>query len=155
MCVPSWIAPLRTSGARLVSSDELGSVTVSAKLVASLLAASLLQWPAPAGAASVTTEKAACKLTKVRVAARDHFPVSALSFCDFIVPEAQPKGFYVLGLHGKRYDCGDDVCGSTLMGWFAVQRTTGQVFEWDDAEDKPGQEVQLRRRLPLSTHRGP
>ena len=118
-----------------------GSVIVSAKLAISLLSASLVQWSVPAQASTVTTEKAACDVTKARVAARDHFPVSAIAFCDVVVPEAQPKGFYVLGLHGKRNDCGDKVCGSTLMGWFAVQKATGQVFEWDMVEDALGQPV--------------
>lgn len=118
---------------------------ISAKVVASLFAASLIQWSTSASAVEVTTEKAACSLTKARVAARGHFPISAIAFCDFIVPEAQPKGFYVLGLHGKRDDCGGDICGSTLMGWFAVQKATGQVFEWDINEDRPGKRVKVRR----------
>jgi len=132
---------LRTLAARLLSSDEPGSILVSAKLVASLFPASLLQWSAPARAASVTTEKAACDLTKARVAAHGHLPISAIAFCDILVPEAQPKGFYVLGLHGKRDDCGGDICGSTLMGWFAVQKATGEVFEWDMVDEKLGQQV--------------
>jgi hypothetical protein len=113
-----------------------GWVIASAKLIASLFA-SLIQWSAPAVAATVTTEKAACHVAKARVAVRGHFPVSAIAFCDFIVSDAQPKGFYVLGLHGKRDDCGGEVCGSTLMGWFAVQKATGRVFEWDFT-DFPG-----------------
>ena len=124
---------------------NLGSVIASAKLVALLHFASLLQWSAPAAAATVTTEKEACDLTKTRVAARGHFPVSAIAFCDVIIPEAQPKGLYVLGLHGKRDDCGGDICGSTLMGWFAVQKATGRMFEWDSVEEKLGQQVQVRR----------
>lgn len=127
------------------------SMMVSAKLVASLF--SLVPWSAPAGAATVTTEKAACDLTKARVAERDHFPVSAIAFCDSIVPEAQPKGFYALGLHGQLDDCGGDVCGSTLMGWFAVQKATGQVFEWDVVEDRLGQRVKVRQHRPLGSFR--
>ena len=121
------------------------NVLVRTKAVASLVAASLLQWSGPASAAPLNTEKAACDQSKARVAARGHFPVSAIAFCDFIVPEAQPKGLYVLGLHSKRDDCGSDVCGSTLMGWFAVQKATGQVFEWDVAEDTLGQRVEGSR----------
>jgi hypothetical protein len=68
------------------------------------------------------------------VAGRGHFPVSAIAFCDFILPKYQPKGYYVLGLHSRRDDCGADVCGSTLMGWFAVKGSTGQVFEYDMGE---------------------
>ena len=121
-----------------------GRATVSAKLAAaSLFAVSSLQSSAPVGAAPVTTEKAACDRTKASVAARDHFPESAIAFCDVIIPEAQPKGFYVLGLHGVRNDCAD-ICGSTLMGWFAVQRSSGEVFEWDINEGKPGALVKAR-----------
>ncbi|GAA4751660.1 hypothetical protein GCM10023264_18000 [Sphingomonas daechungensis] len=105
--------------------------------LAVLLAAGVLPSTAPAGAAPVTSEKVACDVAKARVAARGHFPVSAIAFCDFITSEEQSKDLYVLGLHGKRDDCGDDVCGSTLMGWFAVEKSTGLVFEWDFT-DFPG-----------------
>ena len=121
-----------------------GHVVASATLLGSLFATALV-WSGPAGAAKVNTEEAACDLTKARVAARDHYPVSAIAFCDFLVARAQPKGFYVLGLHGKRDDCGGDVCGSTLVGWFAVQEATGQVFEWDMVEDKIGAPVKVGR----------
>jgi hypothetical protein len=111
---------------------------------ASLLAASLLQSP-PVVAAPANREEATCNLTKARVAARGHFPVSAITFCDVTVSDRRPQGFYVLGLHGKRDDCGADVCGSTLMGWFAVEKATGRVFEWDMVEDRLGQPVKARR----------
>ena len=79
----------------------------------------------PLRTAQVRTEKTACARTKRVIARRGHFPISAIAFCDFIVPEERPKGYYVLGLHGMRDDCGGDVCGSTLMGWFAVKKSTG------------------------------
>ena len=92
----------------------------------------------------MTSGKAACKVAKAVVAARDHFPVSEIAFCDPLIPAEQPKGLYVLGLHGKRDDCGGDVC-STLMGWFAVQKATGRVFEWDftDFPGKLGKPVRV------------
>ena len=120
---------------------ERWSLTAWANLGAILLSASLTQSAPPAVAAPVNTEKAACDLTKDRVAAQRGFPVSRIAFCDAIVPEEQPNGFYVLGLHSKRDDCVGDVCGSTLMGWFAVQRATSQVFEWDVANWKLGRPV--------------
>ena len=118
-----------------------GQVIASAKVAASLLAACLLQSPAQVVAAPAITEKAACDLTKARVAARGRFPVSAIAFCDVIVPEAQPKGFYVLALHSTR-KCGG-IC-STHMGWFAVEKATRRVFEWDMDEDKLGALVKVR-----------
>ena len=95
--------------------------------------------PAPVAAAPVRTAKAACALVKARVSARDQFPVSAIAFCDMIPEASVPKEFYVLALHGKRSDC-EGIC-STNMGWFAVQKSTGRVFEWDMAEDKLGRAV--------------
>jgi hypothetical protein len=31
------------------------------------------------------------------------------------------------------------------MGWFAVDKRTGRVFDWDVAEMKLGQSIQARR----------
>jgi hypothetical protein len=116
-------------------------VIASAKAAAAILTVSLFQWPVQVAAATVTSEQAACDLTKARVAARGHFSVSAIAFCDVIVPEAQPKGFYVLALHSTR-KC-DGIC-STHMGWFAVHKASGRVYEWDINEDKLGSLVTLR-----------
>ncbi len=88
----------------------------------------MLQWPANAEAETITTEKAACDTTTARFTARDHFPIAKVASCDFIVPEAQPDGFYVLALHGRR---SEDICGSTLLGWFAIEKSRGRVFEFD------------------------
>lgn len=118
-----------------------GSPMGSVKTAMAILMASLFQRPAPAATAPVASEQAACALTKARVVARDHFPVSVIAFCDFIVPEAQPKGFYVLALHSAR-KC-DGIC-STNMGWFAVQKATRRVFEWDMVEEKLGPPVRIR-----------
>ena len=116
-------------------------VIASAKLATALFAASFLQSPASVSAAPATTEKAACDLTKARVAARGHFPVSAIAFCDMALSEEWPKRYYVLALHSTR-KC-DGIC-STLMGWFAVEKRTGRVFEWDINEDKTGKLVKVR-----------
>ena len=118
-----------------------GRATTSAKISVPLLAASLLQWPPPVGAAPVATEKTACDLTKARVAARGHFPVSVIAFCDIIGAEDSPRGYYVLALHSTR-KC-DGIC-STNMGWFAIQKSTGRVFEFDLEEWKPGPLVHLQ-----------
>ena len=106
-------------------------------VVALLFACIAWFWCHPVIAAPVKTPKEACEVAKTRVSALWHFPVSQVAFCDPIGEADSPSGYYVLGLHGKRYDCGE-VCGSTLMGWFAVQKTTGRVFEWDVADMKLG-----------------
>jgi hypothetical protein len=120
-----------------------GPVFFSAAALA-LSAAVLLSLAARADSAAITNEKAACELAKARVASQGRFKMSAIAFCDVIVSEAQPRGFFVLGLHGKRHDCGG-ICGSTLMGWFGVERVSGKVFEWDIEKDRPGREVLAKR----------
>jgi len=106
---------------------------------AAALSAVAISGATPVNAAKVTTEEAVCNSAKTRVAAVRHFEISAIAFCDIIVEEAQPEGFYVLALHGRRADC-DGIC-STNMGWFAIQKTTGRVFEWDIAEWQLGQPI--------------
>jgi hypothetical protein len=90
----------------------------------------------------VQTQRAACDLTKRAVAAERHLQTSVIAFCDIIPPDAGPKGYYVVGLHSKRDDCGDDVCGSTLIGWFVVEGSTGRVFETDVEDWRPGRLIQ-------------
>ena len=50
--------------------------------------------------------------------------------------------YYVLALHSRR-DC-DGIC-STNMGWFAVEKATGRVFNWDVAEWKLGPPIEVHR----------
>ena len=96
---------------------------------------------APVQAAPVSTEEAACAVAKAAVSAQRRFPVSRIRLCDTIDPVHSPRGFYVLGLHGW---CREEICGSTLMGWFAVQKATGRLFEWNVAENKLGPPVASR-----------
>ena len=91
----------------------------------------------------MNTAKAACRTVKVRVSASGHFPISVIAFCDILAEPDSPKGYYVLALHSRRDDCGGDICGSTHMGWFAVQKATGRVFEWDGVEEKVGRLVKV------------
>jgi hypothetical protein len=74
-------------------------------------------------------------LVKARFAARANFPLRRIAFCDIISREDSPAGFYILALHSNRR-C-DGIC-STNLGWFAVQRATGRLFEWDVAEQRLG-----------------
>jgi hypothetical protein len=67
-------------------------------------------------------------VVKDRVSATGHFPISIIAFCDVIPEGSSPVGYYVFALHSKRA-C-EGICSSN-MGWFAVQKTTGRIFEWD------------------------
>ena len=89
----------------------------------------------------VRTERAACELVKARVVAVRGFPLNRIGFCDVIPRATSPRGFYVLALHSNRR-C-DGIC-STNIGWFAVHRATGHVFEWDVAEDRLGPPISAR-----------
>jgi hypothetical protein len=123
---------------RMVSSAMIrGCISVFATL-ALALAAAPIQGATPVGVLKVATEEAACNSVKARVATVEHFDVSVIAFCDFIVKEEQPAGFYVLALHSRR-DC-DGIC-STNMGWFAIEKATGRVFEWDVADCQLGRVI--------------
>jgi hypothetical protein len=111
-------------------------------VAASIVASSMPASGTPVHAARVKTAKAACDLVKARVSAARHFATSEIAFCDVIPAASTPKAFYVLALHSKR-NC-DGIC-SRNMGWFAVQKTTGHVFEWDMAEEKLGRPVTPHR----------
>ena len=110
------------------------------KVPAALAAASSLLISGLANASPLTNEKSACSAVKARVAETKHTPMQAIAFCDFVSQATSPAGYYVLALHGKRRDC-TGIC-STNMGWFAVRKATGEIFEWDVAEQ--------RLSLPLS-----
>jgi hypothetical protein len=90
--------------------------------------------------AAVSKAKTACEIVKAQVSASRHFPISVIAFCDIIPARSSPKAYYVLALHSRR-QC-EGIC-STNMGWFAVQKLTGRVFEWDMAEEKPGPRVKV------------
>ena len=103
-----------------------------------LVAAGWVSSTIPLHALPVRTANAACERVKTHVSVVRHFPVSAVAFCDRIRAKDSPKGFYVLALHGH---CREAICGSTNMGWFAIRKTTGRVFEWNVADWKLGPPV--------------
>ena len=59
-----------------------------------------------------------------------------------IAEEDSPRGYYVMALHSRR-EC-DGIC-STNMGWFAIRRSSGRVFEWDVADMKIGKPLKAGR----------
>jgi hypothetical protein len=107
---------------------------------AALLAASMLLWSAPMLAAPVLSAEAACAIAKARVSAHRRFPVSRIASCETIRATGSPEGYYILALYGR---CREEVCGSTNMGWFAIERSTGRVFEWNVAGSRLGLAISL------------
>jgi hypothetical protein len=93
-------------------------------------------------AREVVSEGQACELAKARATGSNRFPAASAAFCDHVAVEFNPAGYYVLSLHSDR-DC-DGIC-STNLGWFAVQRSTGEVFDWDIAESKLGPPISSRQ----------
>ena len=109
-------------------------------MAALLLAANALASLALANASPVNSATEACSLVKSRYAALNHFPMSRIGFCDMIRAYV-PRRFYVLILHSTRR-C-DYICSSWL-GSFAVERSSGRVFEWNTGEWELGPEVRQR-----------
>lgn len=117
-----------------VSETETQQVRVERRAIAGS-ATSSKQEPQPD---VVVSAEAACALATARVTAARGLPLGHVASCDPVRAEDSPVGHHVLGL---RAVCNQDLCGSTLMGWFAVEKATGAVFEWDVAEWRPGPEV--------------
>lgn len=88
----------------------------------------------------VSTEQVACDLTKARWTTVHRASAARVAFCDNVVRDANPPGYYVLALHSDR-QC-DGIC-STNLGWYAVRKSDGEVFEWDVGEWRLG--ATLRR----------
>ena len=80
----------------------------------------------------VASAEAACALATARVTSERHLPVSHVAYCDDIAEADSPVGYYVTAL---RAYCKEELCGSTNMGWFAVNKATGEVFEVVDVSD--------------------
>ncbi|MBX9460982.1 MAG: hypothetical protein KL785_07775 [Brevundimonas sp.] len=89
---------------------------------------------------SVSSAEAACVVATARVTAQRRLPTSHVAFCDDVSEADSLAGYYVMAL---RAHCLEELCGSTNMGWFAVQRASGEVFEVDDVAD-----WKLGRRVP-------
>ena len=118
-------------------------IEAAARIIGSAapLAAGML-WATSAQAQPARTAGAACALAKARVAAYHHRALSSIPSCETLRAGDSPRGFYVLALRGW---CREPICGSTLVGWFAVQKRTGRVFEWDVGEWRLGPLIGRRR----------
>ena len=111
-------------------------------MTASFLIVSMAAWLATADAAPDRSDHEACALATSRFTASHRLPISRIGLCDVLPAERSPRGYAVLALHSTR-QC-DGIC-STLLGWFAVERANGRVFEWDVAEWRRGVEITVRR----------
>lgn len=100
-----------------------------------LMVGALVPWGC-AKQEAVADEGAACAAATARVTAQRGLPTSHVAVCEGISEGSGPPGYYVMAL---RAHCREEMCGSTLMGWFAVKKATGEVFEWDVAEWRVGQ----------------
>ena len=108
--------------------------------LASTIALVALPQASCATSQSVGSAEAACVVATARVTAQNGLPISHVSFCDHIAEADNPAGYYVMALHAH---CSEEICGSTNMGWFAVKKATGKVFEVEDVTD-----WKLGRRVP-------
>lgn len=97
-----------------------------------------LSSPSCAKSHPVPNTQAACTVATARITALRHLPISHVAYCEGSQSDDKPQGYYIVDLHGP---CLEEVCGSTLMGWFAVRKTDGDVFEFDVAEWKVGRPV--------------
>ena len=100
-----------------------------------MVAGATLTCATSAHASLVGTGGAACRVAEPVVAALLHRRVAGIPSCEALRAADSPRGFYVLVLHGR---CREELCGSTLIGWYAVQKRTGRVFEWDVGEWRLG-----------------
>lgn len=83
----------------------------------------------------VINEAAACTIATEKVTALRGLPTTHVAHCETVSGDAD---HYALALYAH---CREDLCGSTSMGWFAVNKTTGQVFEWDVTDQRAGARV--------------
>jgi len=80
-------------------------------------------------------EHRACKVTEKRVSRALKLTARPISkwHCDLIRSD---QDFYVLSLHAG--SCASGTICSTLIGYFALRRKDGKVYQWDIAEDRLG-----------------
>jgi hypothetical protein len=81
---------------------------------------------------AVTSEEEACEILK-RAAVEfclSRRNLAGRYYCDPLTEQAL---YYVVGLRYRTTP--DELVGSNLVGWFAVQKSDGRVLEWDINEE--------------------
>jgi len=93
--------------------------------------------------AQMLSENAACELLKA-AALKRHFTNETTppgKYVCYVDHGMSTKDDFVFGLH-YFFTPPPGWVGSNLVGWYAVDRRDGQIFEWDIAE------LKLGKRLP-------
>lgn len=85
----------------------------------------------------VRSNQMACAAATAKISAARQLPLAHVASCDAGSDNDVP-GYYVVALRGH---CREEICGSTLIGWFAVRKTDAAVFEFDVGEWKVAQPV--------------
>lgn len=102
---------------------------------------------------SVKTKKQACKAVQKRVAAESGLSLTGPKgmgwFCDHTDNDGK---WFVLGLRSNR-KC-EGIC-SNLMGWYAVNKVTGKVHEYNVTEMEVGPEMPEAHPLPNNSLQRP
>ncbi|WP_156878177.1 hypothetical protein [Sphingopyxis sp. QXT-31] len=86
----------------------------------------------------ISADAKACDLLKASLVANRDFEEKNIAGCDGVVDSFNPPGFRIARVNGY---CHEEICGSVLMGWFAVEEDTGRVFEWNVADEELGPEI--------------
>nr|WP_315382716.1 hypothetical protein [uncultured Sphingomonas sp.] len=110
-------------------------------MAAALALSSAIGSAVPASSATaypVRSKASACVAIKKRVSSAHRIPIKNITFCDVASLRDSPRGFYIMAIHSHR-EC-DGIC-STLMGWYAINRANGRIFEWSVADQQIGPEV--------------
>lgn len=74
----------------------------------------------------------ACDAIKAALVASKRFESRTIAGCDGVVNSENPSGFRIARVNGF---CREEVCGSVLLGWYAVEERSGSVFEVADVGD--------------------
>lgn len=101
----------------------------------------------PAHSAELTISKErACSILRERVAVHDNVPTAiAQSTWSCYISSNSDAHWVVIGLHSNR-QC-EGIC-SSLLGWYAVDRTTGTVHGFDVAEMEVGPPIDASADRP-------
>jgi len=90
------------------------------------------------------TKADACNIL-LKAAVKWHFAAkeSPNSYYDCVSDGREHKHYFVFDLHYRsKTPTGNN--GSNLVGWYAVDRITGQLFEWDIANLKLGNVIDTK-----------
>lgn len=92
---------------------------------------------APAESVPAAAEFQACETVKSAVVADGRYTRSQVAGCDAEDADRLP-GYITLRLDSY---CREEVCGSVLLGWFAVESESNRVFDWIPGEETVGSEL--------------